>query len=220
MNVLHLETSPYLLQHANNPVHWKSWNAKSLQQAITENKLIIVSVGYSACHWCHVMEHESFEDEEVAKVMNLSFVNIKVDREERPDIDAVYMKALQLMTSRGGWPMNIVCLPSGKPIWGGTYFDKKDWLYYLDHLQNLFENDLNKLEEYSKKLFDGIKMLSLVQTEENDQVKNNFSLENLVKKWQKSFDLEFGGMARAPKFMMPNNYEFLLHYGYLNQKKK
>jgi uncharacterized protein YyaL (SSP411 family) len=220
MNVLHLETSPYLLQHANNPVHWKGWNAKSLQQAITENKLIIVSVGYSACHWCHVMEHESFEDEEVAKVMNYSFINIKVDREERPDIDAVYMKAVQLMTSRGGWPMNVVCLPNGKPIWGGTYFPKKDWIHYLDQLQNLFENDLNKLEEYAKKLTDGIKMLSIVQTEENDEEKNTFSLENLVKKWQKSFDLEFGGMARAPKFMMPNNYEFLLHYGYLNQKNE
>jgi hypothetical protein len=220
MNVLHLETSPYLLQHANNPVHWKGWNSKSLQQAITENKLIIVSVGYSACHWCHVMEHESFEDEEVAKIMNYSFINIKVDREERPDIDAVYMKAVQLMTSRGGWPMNVICLPDGRPIWGGTYFPKKDWMHYLDQLQNLFENDLNKLEEYANKLTDGIKMLSIVQTEENKEEKNNFSLDNLIEKWQKSFDLEFGGMARAPKFMMPNNYEFLLHYGYINKQKE
>lgn len=220
MNELHLETSPYLLQHANNPVHWQGWNATTLLQAKSQNKLIIVSVGYSACHWCHVMEHESFEDEEVAKIMNEFFVNIKVDREERPDIDAIYMKAVQLMTSRGGWPMNVICLPNGKPVWGGTYFPKKDWMHYLDQLQNLFEKDIDKLTEYAEKLTDGIKMLSVVQTEESNQEDANFSLENLVKKWQKSFDLEFGGMARAPKFMMPNNYEFLLHYGHLTKQKE
>jgi uncharacterized protein YyaL (SSP411 family) len=219
MNELHLETSPYLLQHANNPVHWQGWNATTLQQAITQNKLIIISVGYSACHWCHVMEHESFENEEVAEVMNRSFVNIKVDREERPDIDAIYMKAVQLMTSRGGWPMNVVCLPNGKPVWGGTYFPKKDWVHYLDQLQNLYENDVEKLKEYAEKLTDGIKMLSVVQTEENKEEPINFSLENLIEKWQKSFDLEFGGMARAPKFMMPNNYDFLLHYAHLNNQE-
>ncbi|MBC7493494.1 MAG: DUF255 domain-containing protein, partial [Flavobacterium sp.] len=106
MNQLHLETSPYLLQHANNPVHWQSWQTTTLQSALQQNKLIIVSVGYSACHWCHVMEHESFENNDVAVVMNKYYVSIKVDREERPDIDAVYMKAVQLMTGHGGWPMN------------------------------------------------------------------------------------------------------------------
>ena len=126
MNKLHLETSPYLLQHANNPIHWKAWNSESLTLAATSNKLIIVSVGYSACHWCHVMEHESFEDLEVAATMNSNFIAIKVDREERPDIDAVYMKAIQIMNNQGGWPMNVVCLPDGRPIWGGTYFrDRK-----------------------------------------------------------------------------------------------
>ena len=108
MNKLHLETSPYLLQHANNPIYWKAWNSESLTLAATENKLIIVSVGYSACHWCHVMEHESFEDLEVAATMNSNFIAIKVDREERPDIDAVYMKAIQIMNNQGGWPMNVV----------------------------------------------------------------------------------------------------------------
>jgi uncharacterized protein YyaL (SSP411 family) len=122
MNELSKETSPYLLQHAENPVHWKAWNDAALAKAKSQNSLIIVSTGYSACHWCHVMEHESFEDNEVADVMNRDFISIKVDREERPDIDAVYMKAVQIMTGQGGWPMNVICLPDGRPVWGGTYF--------------------------------------------------------------------------------------------------
>ena len=118
------ETSPYLLQHAYNPVNWKAWNENTLVQAKKENKLIIISVGYAACHWCHVMEHESFEDSLVAQTMNSNYISIKVDREERPDVDQVYMNAVQLMTGRGGWPLNVVALPDGRPIWGGTYFKK------------------------------------------------------------------------------------------------
>lgn len=220
MNELHLETSPYLLQHSENPVHWKAWNSKSLEIAQAENKLIIVSVGYSACHWCHVMEHESFEDDDVAKVMNQDFISIKVDREERPDIDAVYMKAVQVMTSRGGWPMNVVCLPNGKPVWGGTYFRKAEWMDYLQQLQNLFISNPEKLEEYAEKLHDGLKAISVIQNT-NSETKFDFeNIEALLEKWKKSFDWEFGGMARAPKFMMPSNYEFLLHYGYLKKDAK
>jgi uncharacterized protein YyaL (SSP411 family) len=141
MNELHLETSPYLLQHANNPIHWKAWNEQSLATAKQEDKLIIVSIGYSACHWCHVMEHESFEDEEVAAVMNKFYISIKVDREERPDVDATYMKAVQLLTGRGGWPMNAVLLPDGRPVWGGTYFRKGNWIDALEQLQELFVTD-------------------------------------------------------------------------------
>jgi len=214
MNELHSETSPYLLQHATNPVHWKAWNPNTLLQAQNQNKLIIVSVGYSACHWCHVMEHESFENSEVAQVMNQHFINIKVDREERPDIDAVYMKAVQIMTSRGGWPMNVVCLPNGKPVWGGTYFKKEEWMDYLQQLQHLFENQPEKLIEYSEKLHQGLQALEI---HHSTQETNSFSTEQLhalVTKWKKSFDLEYGGMARAPKFMMPNNYEFLLQYAH------
>ena len=122
MNELSLETSPYLLQHANNPIHWKAWNEASLATARNQNKLIIVSVGYSACHWCHVMEHESFEDSEVAEVMNANYISIKVDREERPDVDATYMKAVQLMTGQGGWPMSVFTLPDGRTFYAGTYF--------------------------------------------------------------------------------------------------
>ena len=214
MNQLNQETSPYLLQHANNPVHWKAWNATTLATALQQNKLIIVSVGYSACHWCHVMEHESFEDNEVAQTMNANFINIKVDREERPDIDAVYMKAVQIMTSRGGWPMNVVCLPNGKPIWGGTYFKKHDWIHYLQQLQELYVSNPEKLIEYSLKLYEGLQAMSVIQNEKETSQFNFENIELLLQKWQKSFDLEFGGMARSPKFMMPTNYEFLLRYGY------
>ena len=123
-NELINETSPYLLQHAHNPVNWMPWNDKTLELAKNENKLILISIGYAACHWCHVMEHESFEDSLVAQTMNKNFINIKVDREERPDVDQVYMNAVQLMTGSGGWPLNVVALPDGRPVWGGTYFKK------------------------------------------------------------------------------------------------
>jgi uncharacterized protein YyaL (SSP411 family) len=214
MNELHLETSPYLLQHANNPVNWKGWNANSLALAQKENKLIIVSIGYSACHWCHVMEHESFEDEEVAATMNAHFVSIKIDREERPDIDAVYMKAVQMMTGHGGWPMNVVTLPDGRPIWGGTYFRKNDWINSLERLQEIYTQNPETILEYAQKLHDGLQSISVISKTESESDFDFKVLNDLVSKWQKSFDLDFGGMARAPKFMMPTNYEFLLRFGY------
>lgn len=220
MNELHLESSPYLLQHANNPVHWKPWNDTILHQAKQSNKLIIISVGYSACHWCHVMEHESFENHTVASVMNKNFISIKVDREERPDIDAVYMKAIQLMTNQGGWPMNAVCLPDGRPVWGGTYFKTNDWIDYLNQLQTLFEQQPNKLFDYAQKLAEGLQATSVLKNTEEITKFNNQSLKILVKKWSQNFDLEFGGMARAPKFMMPTNYQFLLRYAYQNKNAK
>ncbi|MBL7866994.1 MAG: thioredoxin domain-containing protein [Flavobacterium lindanitolerans] len=214
MNELQFETSPYLLQHANNPVHWKAWNPKSLELAKETNKLIIVSVGYSACHWCHVMEHETFEDTAAAAVMNRSFINIKVDREERPDIDAVYMKAVQIMTGRGGWPMNVVCLPDGRPVWGGTYFRKEEWMDTLEQLQQLYLSAPEKMLDYAEKLHQGINAISLVQQPDNNTNFDADNLKALVEKWKKSFDWEFGGYSRAPKFMMPSNYSFLLRYAY------
>ncbi len=219
MNELYLESSPYLLQHAKNAVFWKAWNKQSLAEAVLQNKLLIVSVGYAACHWCHVMEHESFEDDEVASIMNQHFTSIKVDREERPDVDAVYMKAVQIMTSRGGWPLNVVCLPNGKPVWGGTYFKKEEWIDYLIQLQNLYIKTPEKLIEYSDKLYEGLQSLSLISNVNSISEFNFEFIEELIQKWQKSFDLEFGGMARAPKFMMPANYSFLLNYGNLTQNK-
>lgn len=219
MNELHQETSPYLLQHANNPVHWKAWNENALTQAKTANKLIIISIGYSACHWCHVMEHESFENDEVAAIMNAHFVNIKIDREERPDIDAVYMKAVQVMTGRGGWPMNVVTLPDGRPIWGGTYFRKNEWMTSLEKLQEIYTQNPETIFDYAQQLHEGLQSLSIIPKIDSPVDTRLDRLEKLVEKWQKSFDWEFGGMARAPKFMMPTNYEFLLRYGYQTQNQ-
>lgn len=220
MNELHSETSPYLLQHANNPVHWKAWNSNTLASAKEKNQLIIVSIGYSACHWCHVMEHESFEDDEVAQTMNQHFTNIKVDREERPDVDAVYMKAVQIMTGRGGWPLNVVTLPDGRPVWGGTYFKKEDWINTLEQLQELYQSNPEKMIDYAEKLHSGIESLGLNENSNNNIDLNQNLIELLIEKWTKSFDLEFGGMARAPKFMMPNNYQFLMRYGHQKQNQE
>ena len=219
MNQLISETSPYLLQHANNPVHWKAWNKESLALAQKNNKLIIISIGYSACHWCHVMEHESFENNEVAETMNQYFINIKVDREERPDVDAIYMKAIQIMTGRGGWPLNVVALPDGRPVWGGTYFRKDEWISTLEKLQHIYQSSPEKMIEYAEKLQLGINSLNFSNTETTSDLLNQNCIEPLIEKWKKSFDWDFGGMARAPKFMMPNNYKFLLRYGHQENKQ-
>lgn len=219
MNELHLETSPYLLQHANNPIYWKAWNEAALKKAREENKLIILSIGYSACHWCHVMEHESFEDEEVAAVMNKHFVSIKVDREERPDVDATYMKAVQLMTGQGGWPMNAVLLPDGRPVWGGTYFRKNAWIESLQQLNDLYITEPEKVTEYAEKLLSGIQSLVLLGENTTEEITHPDNIAPIVEKWAKSFDHEFGGYARAPKFMMPNNYLFLQRYGFQEKRQ-
>lgn len=208
------ETSPYLLQHAHNPVNWNAWNEKTLQKAKDEQKLILISVGYSACHWCHVMEHESFEDSTVAAVMNKNYINIKIDREERPDVDQVYMSAVQLMTGRGGWPMNVIALPDGRPVWGGTYFPKGEWVAALDQIQKIYTKDPDKLLEYADKLTEGVKTVGLVTPNPNAI---NFSKEDIsdaVDKWGKKFDYKKGGLNYSPKFMMPNNYHFLMRYAH------
>ena len=156
-NSLIHETSPYLLQHAHNPVQWYPWGADALAKAKAENKLILVSIGYSACHWCHVMEHESFEDEAVANIMNEHFVCIKIDREERPDIDQIYMLAVQLMTGAGGWPLNCICLPDQRPIYGGTYFKKEDWKKLLVNLASFWAEKPSEAYAYADKLTEGIR---------------------------------------------------------------
>ena len=214
------ETSPYLIQHAHNPVNWYAWGDEALAKAKAENKLLLISVGYSACHWCHVMEHESFEDEEVAQIMNDNFICIKVDREERPDIDQIYMNAVQLMTGRGGWPLNCFALPTGEPFYGGTYFRKDQWVQILNNVANEYKVAPEKVNEYAQKLTEGIKsseMLPMVK----DQAP--FSMDVLtsgVAKIKKQFDYVEGGGNSAPKFPMPNNYEFLLQYYYHTKDKE
>ncbi|RKR83898.1 hypothetical protein BDD43_4113 [Mucilaginibacter gracilis] len=215
MNKLSNSTSPYLLQHANNPVNWFPWGAEALQKAKDENKLILVSIGYSACHWCHVMEHESFEDEQVAEIMNDHFVCIKIDREERPDIDQIYMSAVQLMTGRGGWPLNCICLPDQRPIYGGTYFPKTDWMGLLFNLANFWEQKPQEAEEYAVKLTEGIHQYENISFVNEHMENTPADLQAIVKPWSKYFDFKEGGMDRAPKFPMPNNWQFLMRYAHL-----
>jgi len=209
-NALIKENSPYLLQHAHNPVNWYPWNDETLELAKAENKLLIISVGYAACHWCHVMEEESFEDESVAEIMNAGYINIKVDREERPDVDQAYMNAIQLMTGRGGWPMNVVALPDGRPVWGGTYFRKDQWKSSLGQIADLYEKDPEKMHEYAAKLEEGLKQMQLIP---ESGVSKEFSKEDfnpILKKWEQSFDNKYGGSRQAPKFIIPSNFQFLL----------
>ena len=214
-NLIH-ESSPYLLQHAHNPVDWNPWNDESLIKAQGKDKLLLISVGYSACHWCHVMEHESFEDEEVAEIMNANYINIKVDREERPDVDQVYMNAVQVMTGMGGWPMNVIALPDGRPVWGGTYFRKEQWTQALKQIAHLYESQPEKLLEYAEKLEQGLKQIQIIEpVNEPNQLQKEFFIP-IINKWKTSFDKKNGGYQRSPKFMMPNNYEFLMRYAFQN----
>ena len=215
-NNLTSETSPYLLQHAHNPVNWYAWNDETLKFAKEQNKLLLISIGYSSCHWCHVMEEESFENEEVAKVMNQYFINVKVDREERPDIDQIYMNAIQIMTGQGGWPLNCIALPDGRPVWGGTYFKKEEWAKTLFQIGNLYISKPKTVLEYAEKLTAGIQESSIVNVNTEEVEFTNEYLNETVKKWSIYFDDELGGLNRAPKFPMPNNYHFLLRHAYQN----
>jgi uncharacterized protein YyaL (SSP411 family) len=218
-NKLIHETSPYLLQHAHNPVNWQPWGEKALNQAKTENKLLLISIGYSACHWCHVMEHESFEDETVAQIMNDHFVCIKIDREERPDIDHIYMSAVQLLTGRGGWPLNCIALPDGRPIWGGTYFPKENWIQALEAVSKFYTENPDKTEEYAAKLQEGIEQSTLIPISQENSEVDPLVLPTILKKWQSYFDTKNGGTKGAPKFMLPNNWQFLLRAGVQFQDK-
>ncbi|MFP9097818.1 thioredoxin domain-containing protein [Flavobacterium sp. RHBU_24] len=214
------ETSPYLLQHAHNPVNWKAWNQETLNKAKAENKLIIISVGYSACHWCHVMEEESFENEAVAKLMNDNFISIKVDREERPDIDQVYMDAVELMTGKGGWPLNCIALPDGRPIFGGTYFTKEEWTKALTELSGLYKNNPEKAREYADKLVKGIKESAIVAVNTGEADFKNADVSKAVTLWQDQLDYAEGGLLGDTKFPMPDALHFLLRYSVQHNDKK
>ncbi|MWB93109.1 DUF255 domain-containing protein [Flavobacterium sp. GA093] len=212
-------TSPYLLQHAHNPVDWKAWNQETLDKAKAENKLIIISVGYSACHWCHVMEEESFENDSVAKLMNDNFISIKVDREERPDIDQIYMDAVQMMTGKGGWPLNCIALPDGRPIFGGTYFTKEEWTKALTELSTLYKNNPKKASEYADELVKGIRKSQLVTVNNSEADFKNSELHEGVKLWQNQWDFKEGGLVGETKFPMPKSLNFLLRYSIQNKDK-
>jgi hypothetical protein len=216
-NELIHETSPYLLQHAHNPVNWKPWSEGAFELAKNENHLIVLSVGYSTCHWCHVMEEESFEDLEVAKLMNEKFISIKVDREERPDLDMVYQTALQLVNGTGGWPMNAIILPNGSPIYLGTYHEKEEWKSILTKFNEEFENNPEKIREYASKLANGVQE---VYEQPAKQMANTVTTDKIItgiKEWSSLWDVTWGGNQGQRKFILPTNLNMLLDYSVLQQ---
>ena len=206
------ETSPYLLQHAYNPVNWKAWNENSLEEAKEQNKLIVISIGYASCHWCHVMEEESFENDSIARIMNDNFINIKVDREERPDVDKVYMNAVQLMTGKGGWPLNCITLPDGRPVFGGTYFTKNQWSKILEDVSNLYKKNPQKVEEYAQRVTEGIQTSELITLNNEEAVFKNKEIISAITLTKEQLDTINGGFKGAPKFPMSNTLDYLLRY--------
>jgi uncharacterized protein YyaL (SSP411 family) len=219
-NELIHESSPYLLQHAHNPVNWYPWGEQALQKAKHENKMLIISIGYAACHWCHVMEHESFEDVEVAKVMNENFICIKVDREERPDVDQVYMTAAQLISGSGGWPLNALALEDGKPFYAGTYFPKNNWIQLLEFFIDLKKKEPEKLEKSAEQVTHGIHATENVTFKESEKIFAIADLDKQFSSMKTGIDFKKGGPNRAPKFPMPSVWEYLLHYNYLSKNEE
>lgn len=215
MNRLAHETSPYLQQHADNPVDWYPWGDEAFTKAKAEDKPVLLSVGYSACHWCHVMAHESFEDEATAAIMNDLFVNIKVDREERPDVDEIYMQAVQMMTGHGGWPMTVFLTPEGKPFYGGTYFPREarygmpSFQQVLEGVIDAYRNRRPQLEKMANELSGSLQREKLAIGGTPDDL-NAELLTAAASKLTAAFDKQYGGFGGAPKFPQPMNLEFLL----------
>jgi len=213
-NRLLKESSPYLQQHAYNPVDWYPWGNEALQKAQQEDKPILVSIGYAACHWCHVMEHQSFENQKIADVMNEHFVCIKVDREERPDVDAIYMDAVHSMGLQGGWPLNVFLTSEAKPFYGGTYFPPQQWAQLLLNIANAYKQNRAELHQTADQLVEHLNISDLerygLKQEENPATEEGF--QQLYRNLSKRFDKEHGGFSPAPKFPMPSNYLFLLRY--------
>ncbi|MEI7660668.1 MAG: thioredoxin domain-containing protein [Bacteroidota bacterium] len=212
-NHLRSELSPYLLQHARNPVDWYPWGDDALSKARDENRLLIISIGYAACHWCHVMEHESFEDDEVAAVMNRHFVPVKVDREERPDIDQVYMSAAYATTGRGGWPLNVIALPDRRPVFAGTYFSKRDWLHIMNYFIEMYSSSPAELTSQADEVGRGMKRSSGFRAGTGPGTIATPLLHDIFAAWKEELDFTNGGTHGAPKFPMPANLDFLLQYG-------
>ncbi len=213
-NRLANESSPYLQQHAYNPVDWYPWGNEALRKASDEDKPIIVSIGYSSCHWCHVMERESFEDEGIAQIMNEHFINIKVDREERPDVDQIYMDAVHLMGQQGGWPLNVFLLPNQEPFYGGTYFRPQQWSQLLLKIAEVYKRERKELEASAEKLRSALQVSEIEKyrlTSENEEFKSEY-LDEMFSVLKERFDTNMGGMNKAPKFPMPSIWQFLLQY--------
>ena len=218
------ETSPYLLQHAHNPVDWYPWGDEAFQKAKSENKPVLLSIGYSACHWCHVMEHESFENEKIAALMNDLFVSIKVDREERPDLDEIYMNAVQMLTGRGGWPMTVFLTPEGKPFYGGTYFPPEDrqgmpgFPRILTGVAQAYREKPQDVERSVEQILSALKRMS-----ESHESKATFSPDAIAESAEqisRAYDSDHGGLGRAPKFPNAGVYELFLRYYHQSKNQR
>jgi uncharacterized protein YyaL (SSP411 family) len=220
-NHLSKASSPYLLEHADNPVDWYEWGDEALQLAKKENKPLLVSVGYSACHWCHMMEKESFVDTAVARIMNENFICIKVDREERPDIDQIYTSACQLISGSAGWPLNAFTLPDGKPFFAGTYYSKGSWISLLKQIATAYKNQNNKVVLQAQTLSRGIATLEFsVLTDSTADIQSKTTYQNLFENLYRKMDLSFGGLSGTPKFPNPSALEFLMQYYFLTKDKR
>lgn len=214
------ETSLYLLQHANNPVDWYPYSSEAFEEARRRNCPMIISIGYSACHWCHVMESESFSVPEVAELMNRLFVCVKVDREERPDVDHIYMNAIQLLHGQGGWPLNCFALPDGSPFWGGTYFRPDQWVEVLQQLSDLYHNNFTEIFGQAERIHKGIEGLGIISPPSNPDSHYNTTVQDAYDQLALKFDTSHGGLRGAPKFPMPQIWLFVLNYYYLSQSAK
>src|SRR5450759_164001 len=215
-NRLSFSSSPYLIQHADNPVDWYPWGQEALDRARQENKPIFLSIGYAACHWCHVMAHETFEDPQVASFLNQHFIAIKVDREERPDLDGIYMNAVVAMTGQGGWPLSVFLTPDGRPFYGGTYFPPEP-RYNLPSFQQLiqqismvWDGDHAQIERTGNQLTEHIDRQMAFQAPASSTSDPSEFLEKACQTVLDSYDLEDGGWGSAPKFPQPMVIEFLL----------
>ena len=221
LNRLAQASSPYLKEHADNPVDWYEWGAEALEKAKREGKPLIVSVGYASCHWCHVMEVESFMDTAVARFMNENFVSIKVDREERPDVDQIYISAAQLISGNAGWPLNAFALPDGKPFYAATYFPKDQWLKVLQQVTKAYQEDHDNVLKQAEALTKGIQTYDvIVPVVDNQSQINKETYQNIFFSWQPQLDYEYGGLIGSPKFPMPVVWEYLLQNHYLTENRK
>ena len=215
-NHLSHASSPYLRQHADNPVQWYEWGTEALEKAKAENKPLLISIGYAACHWCHVMERESFMDTAVASFMNEHFVSIKIDREERPDIDQIYMNAVQLITGSGGWPLNAFALPDGKPFYGSTYVTQEQWMKMMQQIISIYKEQPDKVLAQAEALTQGIRSQEMIDVPaDTTAILQKENYDDLFDHWQEYIDYKLGGYSHIPKFPLPAGWEFLLQYHYL-----
>jgi uncharacterized protein len=213
-NELAGQSSLYLRQHSRNPIHWQPWSSGALESSLAENKLLVISIGYSSCHWCHVMENESFSDTAIAGIMNSRFINIKIDREERPDLDAAYMEAARAMGIQGGWPLNIIAAPGGKPIYAGTYFSAGNWAKLLEHFSSAFRENPAEFIEHSEKLIEAASRL-----DNSSAAAGTLSKEDTDIYWEvskKMWDPLWGGYGSQPKFPLPVSLINMIEYGAAN----